>query len=448
MLDRDHAQKLCARVLGLSRADAARVAIDDSARGFTRYAVNRITSAGSSDDTTVSVTSVFGKRLATVTTNRLDDAALEEAVRRSEALARLAPENPEYTGELGPQKYVAVPQPPTAGEMAHNGDARAEAAAVALAGARDQAVVAAGYVDTVETARALATTKGLFAFHAGAGAAHTLTMRDADGAASGWGGGEATVLARLDTARITRAAIEKCLSGRAPRALEPGRYTAILEPTAAGMLLTRLLGHLDARDADEGRSFFSKPGGGNRIGETLFETRVTLESDPGIPGAEAAPFDGGDGLPRGPVLWVERGVLRKLVTSRYWAREKSVDALAPPGNLVLSFSGERGLDELIASTERGVLITRFWYIRGLNPRTMSYTGLTRDGTFLIEGGKLVSAVNGFRFNQSIADLLRNVDGATRPERVAASEASSVGMPILAPALRVRDFNLASRSDAV
>jgi predicted Zn-dependent protease len=153
-------------------------------------------------------------------------------------------------------------------------------------------------------------------------------------------------------------------------------------------------------------------------------------------------------LPRGPVRWIERGVLRQLATSRYWAREKGAVALAPPGNLVLSFAGERGLDELIASTERGVLITRFWYIRGLNPRTMSYTGLTRDGTFLIEGGKVAAAVNGFRFNQSIADLLRNVDGATRPERVAASEASSVGMPILAPALRVRDFNLASRSEAI
>jgi predicted Zn-dependent protease len=309
-------------------------------------------------------------------------------------------------------------------------------------------VVAAGYVDTLETAYALANTKGLFAFHAGAGAAHTSTMRGADGAASGWAGGEATAIARLDSARITRTAIEKCLAGRAPRDLEPGLYTAILEPTAVGMLLLRILLHLDARDADEGRSFFSKPGGGNRIGETLFESRVTVESDPGIPGAEAAPFNGDDGLPRGPVRWVERGVLRKLPTSRYWAREKGVEAVAPPGNLVLSLDGERDLDELIATTERGVLITRLWYIRGLNPRTMSYTGLTRDGTFLIEDGKVVSAVNGFRFNQSIADLLRNVDGASRPERVCASEASSVGMPILAPAMRVREFNLASRSDAV
>ncbi len=448
MLDRDSARKLCARVLALSRAEAARVSIDDSSRGFTRYAVNRITSAGAVDDTTVSVTSVFGKRLATVTTNRLDDAALEEAARRSEALAKLAPENPEYVGELEAQKYVGVPEPQGVAGMAHDGDGRAQAAAAALDGASEAAVIAAGYVDTLETARALANTKGLFAFHAGAGAAHTLTMRSGDGAASGWAGGEATVIARLDNARITRAAVEKCLTGRVQRDLEPGRYTAILEPTAAGMLLSRLLEHLDARDADEGHSYFSKPGGGNRIGEALFDARVTIESDPGIPGAEAAPFDRDDGLPRGPVRWVERGVLRQLGTSRYWARERGVDAVAAPGNLVLSVEGERGLDELVASTERGVLITRFWYIRALNPRTMSYTGLTRDGTFLIENGKVATAVNGFRFNQSIADLLRNLDAAGRPERVCASESSSVGMPILAPAMRVREFNLASRSDAV
>jgi predicted Zn-dependent protease len=394
------------------------------------------------------VTSVFGKRTATVTTNRPDAASLEEAVRRSEALAKLAPENPEYMGELPAQKYLAVSAPSGTAGMAHEGDGRAAAAAHAFKRARDAGLVAAGFLDTVETARALANNQGLFAFHTGAGAAHTLTIRSAEGGASGWAGGESTSMQGLDHPRIAKVAIEKCMAGTSPRDLEPGLYTAILEPTAAGMLLSRLLEHLDARGADEGRSYFAKPGGGNRIGETLFNARVTVESDPAIPGAEASPFDPADGLRRGPVRWIERGVLRKLVTSRYWAKERGVDAVAPPGNLVLSVEGERTLEELIAGTDRGVLITRFWYIRGLNPRAMSYTGLTRDGTFLIEDGKVVAAVNGFRFNQSLGDLLKHLDGATRPERVAASEASSVGMPILAPAIRVRDFNLASRSDAV
>jgi predicted Zn-dependent protease len=461
---RDALEALCRRVLALTRADAARVTVDASARGFTRYADNRITTAGSSADTTVGVTSIFGRRLATVATNRLDDAGLEEAVRRSEGLARLAPENPEYVGELGPQRYLAVPWPadggprPGAGasDATSSGDAtdtmgagrRAEAAAIALGEARAAGTVAAGFLDHQESRFALANTKGLFAYHAGAGAAHTLTMRTPDGAASGWAGGEASDARGVDHARIARAAVAKCLGGREPRQLEPGHYTVILEPTATGMLLLRLLEHLDARAADEGRSFFSKPGGGNRVGEALFDSRITIESDPALPGAEAAPFDQDDGLPRGPVRWIERGVLRALETSRYWARERAVEPLAPPGNLVLSMQGERGLEELIASTERGVLITRFWYIRPLNPRTMAYTGLTRDGTFLIEDGRIASAVNGFRFNQSLADLLRNVDAAGSPERVVATESSSVGRPVLAPPLRVREFHLASKSEAV
>ena len=232
------AQKLCARVLALSRAEAARVAVDDSARGFTRYAVNRITSAGASDDTTVSITSVFGKRLATVSTNRLDDQRRSKtrcAAPRRWPSSR--PRTPSTWASSGRRSTSRCRSPPALPAWRTTATRAPQAAAMALDGARDAEVVAAGFVDTVETARALANTKGLFAFHAGPGAAHTLTMRSADGVASGWAGGEATLLSRLDSARITRAAIDKCLGGRAPRDLEPGRYTAILEPTAAGMLL-------------------------------------------------------------------------------------------------------------------------------------------------------------------------------------------------------------------
>ena len=455
--DRDRLEALCRRVLALTRAEAARVTIDDGARGFTRYAANRITTAGESRDSNVGITSVFGRRLATVTTNRLDDGALEEAVRRSEALARLAPENPEYVGELEPQRYLDVASTAgagadgaaeTAGATGERGAAaRAGAAALALDGARGAGTVAAGFLDTVERATVLANTRGLFAHHRATGAAHTLTMRTPDGGASGWAGGEAPDAGGVDHAAIARTAVEKCLRGRDRRDLEPGQYTVVLEPTAAGMLLLRLLEHLDARAADEGRSFFSKPGGGSRIGEALFDARVTLDSDPSKAGAEAAPFDG-EGLPRRGVRWIENGVLRALGTSRYWARERGGEPIARPGNLVLTVAGAQSLEQLVASTERGVVITRFWYIRPLNPRTMSYTGLTRDGTFLVEDGRIAGAVNNFRFNQSLADLLRGIEGASAPVRVVATESSALGMPLSAPALKVRDFHLSSRSEAV
>lgn len=451
--DRARLEALARRVLALTRAEAARVAVDASSRGFTRYAANRITTAGESRETRVSITSVYGQRLATVATNRLDDEALEEAVRRSEALARLAPENPEYTGELGAQDYVAVEgvaagATEVAGAAGEAGAAvRAEAAALALEEAKSAGAVAAGFIDTEARAFALANTRGLFAHHASTGAAHTLTVRTADGTASGWAGGEAADPRRIDTARIARAAVGKCLGGRERLQIEPGRYTVILEPTAAGMLLLRLLDHLDARAADEGRSYFSKPGGGNRIGEALFDRRVVLESDPALAGAQAAPFDQ-EGLPRRAVRWIDAGVVRALRVSRYWARERGGEPIAGPGNLVLSGGAGDSLESLVASTERGVLITRLWYIRALNPRTMAYTGLTRDGTFLVEDGRITGAVSGFRFNQSLADLLRGIEGAGTPERVVATESSALGMPLLAPALKVRDFHLSSKSDAV
>jgi predicted Zn-dependent protease len=446
---------LARRVLALTRAEAARVAIDASTSGFTRYAANRITTAGEAIEANVSVTSVYGRRLATVSTDRLDDDALAQAVRRSEELARLAPENPEYVGELEAQRYVAVggaaPGGGAGGAPGGGGEAgaalRAEAAALALGEAKRAGTVAAGFLDAERRVRVLANTRGLYARHASTGVAHTLTMRTPDGAASGWAGGEADDLRRVDGERIARTAVEKCVGGREPRALDPGRYTVILEPTATGMLLLRLLEHLDARAADEGRSYFAKAGGGNRIGEALFDRRITLASDPAMAGAEAAPFDV-EGLPRRPVRWIDDGVVRALRVSRYWARERGGEPTAAPGNLVLSAAEEQSLESLISSTERGVLITRFWYIRPLNPRTMAYTGLTRDGTFLIEGGRIAGAVNAFRFNQSLADLLARVDGASAPERVVATESSALGMPLLAPALKVRDFHLSSRSDAV
>jgi predicted Zn-dependent protease len=318
--------------------------------------------------------------------------------------------------------------------------------APALRQAKEAGVVAAGFIDTAASTIAIVNTRGLYAEHTATGAAHTMTMRAADGSSSGWAGGEATAIERIDSEGLARTAVEKCLGGREARELEPGRYTVILEPTAAGMLLLRLLGHLDARAADEGRSFFSKPGGGNRIGEALFAERVTIESDPADASAQAAPFDR-EGLPRARVRWIERGVVRALGRSRYWARERGGEPIADPGNLVFSGGGQ-SLADLIASTERAVLITRFWYIRALNPRTMSYTGLTRDGTFLVENGRIAAAVNNFRFNQSLADLLRAVDAVGASTRVVATEGSSLGMPLVAPALRVRDFHLSSRSDAV
>lgn len=444
-LSREEAKGLCERILAMSRAEQARVSLDSGWRGYTRVATNRITSAGGSDDVNITITSVFGKRVASASTNRLDDASLAEAVRKSEELARIAPENPEYMPELGLQTYQAVEAYyESTGAMAP--EARGEAAALAIREARDAGLVAAGFMDVRAGADAVATSNGLFAYHASTGVASTLTVRATDGSSSGWAGDEAADWNNIESRRIARDAVAKCRAWEGAAVLDPGVYEAVLEPTAVGMLMSRLMGDLDARSADEGRSYFSKPGGGNRIGEKLFDDRVTLASNPSEPDAETAPFTGA-GQPVAPTTWIENGVLRNLSYSRYWAERQGKPPLPGPSNLLMS-GGGASLDDLIASVKRGVLLTRFWYIRGLNPRTISYTGLTRDGTFLIENGKISRPVNNFRFNQSLVELLQNIEAMGRPVRVCASENSSVSTPIVVPALKVRAFNLASVSDAI
>ncbi len=444
-LSEAQAQELCRRVLEHAQADHTRVSVRSGWRGFTRTATNRITTAGGGTDTTVRISAVFGKRIASVTTNRLESPHLEQAVREAESLARLAPENPEYLPELGEQKYDAV-----SGYYGSTGDlepgTRAEAAAIAVRAAQEAGFVAAGYIDVRAGASAVATSQGLFAYHPGTGVASTLTVRTPDGSSSGWAGDEAADWTSIESERIARDAVEKCNQWQKTTALDPGRYTVVLEPTAAGMLLLRMRGAFSARQADEGRSYFSRPGGGNRVGEKLFDSRINIVGDPAAPNAETAPFDN-EGQPVSRTSWIENGTLTNLAYSRFWAEKAGVPPRPDPTNLVVS-GGDATVESMIRSTKRGVLITRFWYIRGLNPRTLSYTGLTRDGTFLIEDGRIARPVNNFRFNQSLAELLQNVEDLGRPSRVAAGENSSVGTPVVVPAMKVANFNLSSVSEAI
>ena len=428
----------------MSTADQCRVNISSGWRGYTRVATNRITSAGGADATDITITSVFGERVASINTNTLDDASLRDAVRRSESAARIAPETPEYMPELAQQTYTD-----SGGYYQSTGQleplTRAEAAALAIeqASANDQ--IAASYMDVTAGSNTVATSNGLFATHANTGVAYTLTSRTRDGLQSGWAGDEANDWNNIESQRIANDAVRKCRDWRKTE-LEPGQYTAILEPTAVGMLMLRMMNAFNQRPADEGRSYFSRTGGGNRLGEQLFDERVTIFSDPAYEDAQTAPFTA-QGQAREPTTWVNNGTLENLSRSRFWADQLGETPLAGPSNLIMA-GGNDSLEDMIASTERGVLLTRFWYIRGLNPRIISYTGLTRDGTFLIEDGRISRPVTNFRFNQSLAEMLQNVEMVGPTTRVAASENSSVSTPIVVPTLKVGGFNLSSVSDAI
>jgi predicted Zn-dependent protease len=449
------ARALCDRVLAFSRAEECEVTLEAGASAHTRFAASDVTTAGSATTLAVTVTSRGNKRTASVTTGETDPASLERAVRRSEEILALVPESPEWVPGLGAQTYPEIPAYDAA-TAAAGPEARRDGAGAAVEAARAAGLSASGFFSTDVAAAAIANRKGLFGYQSSTETSFSTTMRTTDGTGSGWAGRTATRLADLRPKEIAASAAKKALASAKPRDLDPGHYTVILEPQAVADLLGTMLGGLSARAADEGRSVFSKPGGGNRLGEKVCAETVTLRSDPfdarvpGRPWIAASGGGGGgggaffglgaqnQGLPAAKVTWIERGTLKTLSVDRYWASKTKAAAVPFPGSLILE-GGNGTLDDLVAGCDRGLLVTRFWYIRTLNPQTLQQTGLTRDGVWLVEKGKIVSPVNNFRFNDGPAALLRNVE---------AMSASVRAGRMVVPAIRARDFNMASRSDAV
>jgi predicted Zn-dependent protease len=442
-MTRDQAESLIQRIVKMSKAEGIQVNIGGGYSANIRFADNRISTAGGVSTANVSVQSSFGPKHAVAATNDLSDAGLERTVRQSEALAKLAPDDPEAMPLLGPQHYETVTNYFDA--TANLGpEGRAEAARVAIEpckAARD--LKAAGFLQTGIGAGAVGNNKGLFAYQSSTSANYTLTVRTTDGTGSGWAGADHPDWSRLDVKAVAERAIEKARLSRNPVAIEPGRYTVILEPQAVGDLVQLLAFSLDARSADEGRSAFSKQGGGTKVGEKVVDERVTLLSDPADPQLLSNIFDG-QGLPARRQLWIENGILKKLTYSRFWAQKKNQQPDAGT-NAVNFVGGAASLDDLIKSTPRGILVTRLWYLRQVDPRTVLFTGLTRDGTFLIENGKLSKSVKNFRFNESPLFMLNNLEMLARAERVAGTEA---GGDVVMPAIKVHDFNFTSLSDAV
>lgn len=436
------ARALLEKVLKLSKADACSVGLNDGVTSNIRYARNTVSTAGRTENRSLGITSSFGKRSGSVSLNEFTDAAIEAAVRRSEELARIAPEDPEYMPPLGPQTYLPVSAfyESTANLTAAD---RARVAASSIEPAKAKDVTAAGYWEDSAGASAIANSAGLFAYHRATGIDFSVTMRTNDGTGSGYAYRNEGDAAKLDAARASQVAIEKAVASRNPRAIEPGKYTVILEQQASSQLLASMVGGMQARSADEGRSFLSKPGGGTKLGERIVDERVTIWSDPQHPDAPSAPW-AGDGRAREKTMWIENGVVKNLAYSRYWAEQKKAKPVVGPANIIMA-GGTATLEELIRGTERGILVTRLWYIRSVDPQTLLFTGLTRDGTFYVENGQIKHAVKNFRFNESPVIMLNNLDELGIPERTRGLE---VFAPFIVPPMRVRDFTFTSLSDAV
>ncbi|CAN5835965.1 TldD/PmbA family protein [soil metagenome] len=445
-LTESEARELANRALTMSTADEARVNLNSGVESNTRFAMNQITTSGEAQNASLTMNSAFGRRIGSATTNRFDDESLRRVVEMSERLARLAPEDPEYLGQLAAQEYPAVGQPWFESTANLNAERRAAAVQEVTRLAQQRGLISTGFLPAEAGSQAVATSRGLFAYNRGTNSAFTTTVRTPDGTGSGWAGISHMDWANVNVRELAETAVEKAEMSRNPQPIEPGPMTVVLEPQAVGSLVNFMLGQLGARGADEGRSFFSLPGGGNRLGERFVDDRVTIYSDPNDPTLYTAPFNF-EGLPNRRMVWVERGSLANLAYDRFWAQRQNVQPTGFASGYMMQ-GGDATVEQMIASTERGLLVTRFWYMRPVDQRTILFTGLTRDGTFMIENGRITRPVQNLRWNESPINLLNNIEMMGRPERVIQGEAGSPGATVIVPALKVRNFNFTSVSDAV
>jgi predicted Zn-dependent protease len=442
LLTQDQTKRICDRVLSLSKADECIVSINGKRNGNIRFARNAVSTAGLIDDTAITVRVAYGKRQGTATINEFDDKSLEKVVRRAEDLARLAPENPEFMPAVAKAPFKASN---TFVQKTADIDPeiRAQAAAYSIEACRKKGLVAAGFLLDTTSFETIANSNGVFGHQAATSLDFTCTIRTEDGRGSGWVKRSARDLARFDPREAADVAIEKALRSVDAKALEPGRYTVILEPAATSDLLNYMMNGFDARRADEGRSFLSKAGGKNRLGDKLFDQQVNIWADPWDPNVPVLPWDD-NMLPRERQELIKDGRINALDYSLFWAKQKNRRAVGSPGNVIMGGTN-KSTAELIANTKKGVLVTRTWYIRMVDPQSVLLTGLTRDGTFYIENGKIKHPIKNFRFNESPVTMLNNIEEIGIPVVLGGDEGPN---PMVIPAMKVRDFNFTSLSDAV
>jgi predicted Zn-dependent protease len=455
LLTEQDVKTLTAKILSMTNADDATAAVSSNKQSHLRFAHNNVLTSGSRETRTANVTVWIGGRRGSASTNDVDDASLREMVAQAEKIARTAPPDREYMPSLGKQTYRPVNGWFDATANLSLMD-RARQIGAILNEFEKSGVIGAGFHNATAQAGGNATKNGNFEFERSTGVGLSVTSRTPDGTSSGYFLRSQNDIAKLDTMYIARQSIKKALDGRGARAIEPGIYTVILEPQAVADLIGGFGFGFNARNAEEGRSSFSAPGGKTKLGQQVFDEKVTIYSDPwhpDLPGSQAVGGGGGfgaggGGIPAQKITMINKGVLETLTYNRYWAAQKDTQPTPGPVNTIFQTTGPtHTVEEMIKSTKRGILVSRFWYIRQTDPRTASSTGLTRDGVWWIEDGKIAYALKNFRFNQSTMELLApgNVLMVSKPERVGSSEG---GGGSLLPALKVKEFNFTSQSEAV
>ncbi|MEU6214631.1 TldD/PmbA family protein [Streptomyces sp. NPDC090085] len=451
------------RALELSTADGCVVIADEESSANLRWAGNALTTNGVTRGRTLTVIATVdgkeGTASGVVSRSAVTADELEELVRSAEAAARGAgpaeDARPLVTGTPASPDFTDAPAETGSAVFADFAPALGEAFARARAGGRELY----GFAHHELVSTYVGTSTGLRLRHDQPTGTLELNAKSPDRRRSAWAGRSTRDFKDVDpTALDAELAVRL---GWAERKIDlpAGRYETLLPPTAVADLMIYQMWSAAARDAVEGRTVFSKPGGGTRLGERLTELPLTLRSDPNAPGLESAPFvvahSSGDdasvfdnGLPVPATEWIKDGVLSRLSTTRHTAGLTGLPLSPGFGNLILDGGGEKSLDEMVAETERGLLLTCLWYIREVDPATLLLTGLTRDGVYLVENGQVVGEVNNFRFNESPVDLLSRASEAGRTEKTLPREWSDWFTRAAMPAVRIPDFNMSSVSKGV
>ncbi|MEO8595325.1 MAG: TldD/PmbA family protein [Candidatus Solibacter sp.] len=423
-----------ARALGVTEVEAI---VTEETQSLTRFANNTIHQNVSERSTQVSIRPLIEGRTARATTNRLDRGGIRDAVAEAVALTRLTESDPDLMPLAAPAAFDSVQRHfESTADAAPDARARAVAEAIGIVAAEGQ--VAAGICSTDSSDFAVYNSRGVRANHRETMARFSITAMAPD--SSGWAKASACDLRALEPAALAQAAARKAAHSRNPRELPPGRYTVILEPAAVLDLAGQMFMDFSGTALRDGRSFLN-----DRVGAKLFGDNITVHDDARHPLQSGAPFDA-EGVPRRGLTLIDAGVVREVA---YCRQAAVLAATAPtghgfplpnemgeaPANIVIA-GGNASVGEMVASTGRGILVTRLWYIREVDPYEKIFTGMTRDGTFLVEDGAVTGGVRNFRFNVGLMEMLRNVEALGPAVRASGEET----FDMVVPAMKVRDFN--------
>lgn len=438
---RDDSETLFQRILSLSSGGDTSALMTTDWTGNIRWSRNRPITAGDTTNHSVQIMRVVRGARASTATNNFTDAGLTVAVKGAEKIIGFNREDLDASDFSGKQTYLS---PDIWSDTTYNLDAaqRSKIAEESVQPAIERKLYSAGYLQVGVRTRAVYNTQGMDAYYPSTISQFSVTIRNPAGTGSGWAGVHQEDWTKIDVAGLCEKALDKCIRSADPRAIEPGRYTVIMEPQAVHDLMVRAIYALDRYSAENFQTVYTLRPGQSKIGLKVFDDRITIRTNPADPECGYIPFDHA-GYPYRPISWVEHGVLKELAYNRAYA----LSALGIGEPLPNPYSyridgGTVSLDEMISSTRRGFIVTRFSNLVTIDNSSLLLSGVTRDGLWLVENGKITHAAKNFRFAESPMFAFNNV------EQIGAAERVFSFYPTIVPAMKVSDFNFTSLSDAV